>query len=221
MHAVHRLHRYLTVTPVAPTWTPQTVQQNWSVPLGRGNFIKAWGGSSPCGSRRVMPKLNGSRHKAAGPGRAARFLAPGPGSRNVDSSCRTEHGPSRRDPQGTSPNERDEHVRINTVRSSQPRDEGFALQGASATGGSAVTRRVRTARATAERLPSGVMPRSTSFEFGVGVPARMAHVNRAYVASNFVDGAYAHNQRRDHQARRCTLQNGLPAKSSAAHGVHG
>jgi hypothetical protein len=220
------LHCYETVTSGAPTWTPQSAQQNWSVSLGQGNFIKAWGGSSPCGARRVMPKLNGSRNEGIEQVRIERLLVLASSTRNVDSSCRIELGPSRRDPQGTSPNERDGHVRINTVRGSRHRgaDEEIALQGASATGGSAVTRRVRTARVTAERLPSGVMPRSTSFEFGVSALARLAHVNRAYVASNFMAGAYAHNHRREHPsrcARRCTLQNGLPAKSSAAHGVHG
>jgi hypothetical protein len=167
-----------------------------------------------------MPKLHGGRYEGIQRNQRLAFSA-----RNVIlDSCRIELGPPRRDPRGTLPSDGNERVRINTVRSSRPQDEKAALQGASATGGSAVTRRVRPARVTAERQPPGVMPRSTTFEFGVCALARMAHVNRAYAASIFGDDAYAHNHRREHPsrcARRCTLQNGLPAKSSAAHGVHG
>ena len=169
-----------------------------------------------------MPQLYGARYEEIQCGsRLPRLLF---SARNVILDvCRIELGPTRRDPRGISPYERSERVRINTALSSRPQDEVSALQGASATGGSAVTRRARPgmARVTAECLPPGVMPRSTTFEFGVGVLARLAHVNRAYAKSTFEDGAYAHNHRREHQTRRCTLQNGLPAKSSAAHGVHG
>jgi hypothetical protein len=212
------------VTSSAPTWPPQSAQQNWSHRRGRGNFIKAWGGSSPCGPGRVMPKLNGARYE--GIQRNPRDATAHSSTSNVIHVCRIELGPTRRDPRGHSLYERNEQVRINTVRCSRPQDEKkSALQGASATGGSAVTRRARradaVARVTAERQPSGVMPRSTTFEFGVSVLARMAHVNRACAESMFMDDAYAHNHRREHQTRRCTLQNGLPAKSSAAHGVHG
>ena len=201
--------------------SPKT-QENWSDHRCRGNFIKAWGGSSPCGPGRVMPKLNGARYE--GIQRDPRLHS---STRNVIDSCRIELGPTRRDPQGQLPDQ-GERVRINTVRSSRPQDEkNTALQGASATGGSAVTRRARpgTARVTAERQPLGVMPWSTTFEFGVSVVARLAHVNRACTWSVDPSGspgrAYAHNHRREHQTRRCTLQNGLPAKSSAVHGVHG
>ena len=156
--------------------------------------------------------------------------------------CRIELGPTRRDPQGHLPppnddaNDANGRARINTRPSHVDRSEPLgcqqrthktALQGASATGGSTVTRcaRPEAARVTAERQPSGVMPWSTTFEFGVSVLARMAHVNRACTWSVFNGRAYAHNHRREHHsnvmARRCTLQNGLPAKSSAAHGVHG
>ena len=205
----------------APTWAPQSTQEYWSDRRGRGNFIKAWGGSSPCGQfsiARAMPKSYGARH-----GGIKRSSRSSPPVRLVilDIS-RTELGLTRRDPRSASPIGPNARVRINTARSLRPRDEGSALQGASATGDSAVTRRSPVlARVTAERQPPGVMPRSTTFEFGVRVLARLAHVNRAYATSTSVSGAYAHNHRRDHQSRRCTLQNGLPAKSSAAHGVHG
>ncbi len=202
----------------APTWPPQTTQENWSERRVRANFIKAWGGSSLSGHfsiARAMPRSYGAR--AQGIQRNVRL---GPSVR--DNTSRTELGLTRRDPRSVSPIGPSERVRINTARSSRPRDEEAALQGASATGGSAVTRRAPAmAPVTAERQPSGVMPRSTTFEFGVSVLARMAHANRAYARATSVAGAYAHNHRRDHQPRRCTLQNGLPAKSSAAHGVHG
>ena len=175
------------------------MQEYWSKRRGQGNFMRAWGGWSGSGHfsvARAMPK----------------------------SYSRIELGLTRRDPRIASPFVTGERVRINTVRSSRPHDEHRALQGASATGGSTVTRRVRvlgTARVTTGRPAAGVMPRSAAFEFGVSVLARMAHANRAYVAVTPVPDAYAHNHRRDHRPRRCTLQNGLPAKSSAAHGVHG
>lgn len=210
------------MTALAPTWPPQTTQETWSDRRVRGNFIRAWGGLSVSGHfsiARAMSRSYGAR---------AREI-----QRNVrlgfsirDNTSRIELGLTRRDPRSASPIGPSERVRINTARSSRPRDvrneTRAALQGASATGGSAVTRRSPAmAHVTAERQPSGVMPRSTTFEFGVSVLARMAHANRAYVSSTPVAGAYAHNHRRDHQSRRCTLQNGLPAKSSAAHGVHG
>ena len=207
----------------APTWPPQTTQENWSDRRCRGNFIKAWGGSSLSGYfsiARAMPKVYGARNQ--GIQRSVRMGLSVPGS------SRSELGLTRRDPRSASPVGPSERVRINTAHSSRPRDDEkkTALRGASATGGSAVTRRTPAmARVTAERQPSGVMPRSTTFELGVSVLARMAHANRAYVSftsrSANVAGAYAHNHRRDEQSRRCTLQNGLPAKSSAAHGVHG
>ena len=87
----------------------------------------------------------------------------------VLSSCRIELGPTRRDPHGTFP---------------MPHEGKSVLQGASAKGGSVVTNRDQrrvSGRAVAahERQPSRVMPRSTTFEFGVSVLARSAHVNRA------------------------------------------
>ena len=167
-----------------------------------------------------MPKAYGARNQEI-----QRNLRLGT---SVRESSRIELGLTRRDPRSASPVGPIERVRINTARSSPPRDDEkeTALRGASATGGSAVTRRTPAmARVTDERQPSGVMPRSTTFELGVSVLARMAHANRAYASftslSANVAGAYAHNHRRDQQSRRCTLQNGLPAKSSAAHGVHG
>jgi len=181
-----------------------------------------------------MPKLDGARDEEI-----QRIGRLGFSTRNVILDiCRIELGPTRRDPRALLPsdanegNEPGERVRINTAcssRSDRRYENGkSALKGASATGGSSVTRRtcpITGARVTAERQPPGVMPRSTTFDFGVSVLARMAHANRAYATSTFEvgfgDGAYAHNQRRDHQSRRCTLKNGLPAKSSAAHGVHG
>lgn len=206
---------------LAPTWPPQTTQEKWSGRRGRGNFIKGWGGSSPCGHfsiARAMPKSYGARND--GIQRNVRLGLPV--CLVILDSSRIELGLTRRDPRSLSPIGPNARVRINTARFLRPRDERSALQGASATGGSAVTRRAsEMVRVTAGRQPSGVMPRSTTFEFGVSVLARMAHANRAYAASTSVDDAYAHNHRRDHQSRRCTLQNGLPAKSSAAHGVHG
>jgi hypothetical protein len=166
-----------------------------------------------------MPQLHGTRYE--GIQRNQRLAS---STRDVIlDSCRIKLGPPRRDPRGTTqPSEQYERVPINTVRCSRPQNEEAALQGASATGGSAVTRRARPARVTAERQPPGVMPRrSTTFEFGVRALARRAHVNRAYAESPCGDEAHAHNQRREDHTRRCTLQNGLPAKSSAAHGVHG
>ena len=218
------MQRSLAVTPATqngPTWPPQTTQQNWSGRRGRGKFIKAWGGSSLSGHfsiARAMPRSYGGRNQEI-----QRNLRLGT---SVRESSRIELGLTRRDPRSATPLGPIERVRINTARSSRPRGDEKALQGASATGGSAVTRRAPAmACVTAERQPSGVMPRSTTFEFGVSVLARMAHVNRAYATSSprmaRGAGAYAHNHRRDHQSRRCTLQNGLPAKSSAAHGVHG
>ena len=220
------MHSFFAVTrraSTAPTWPPQTTQENWSDRRCRGNFIKAWGGSSLSGYfsiARAMPKAYGARNQEIQ--RSVRM------GLSVRGSSRSELGLTRRDPRSASPVGPIERVRINTARSSRPRDDEkkTALRGASATGGSAVTRRTPAmARVTDERQPSGVMPRSTTFELGVSVLARMAHANRAYASftslSANVASAYAHNHRRDQQSRRCTLQNGLPAKSSAAHGVHG
>jgi hypothetical protein len=137
-------------------------------------------------------------------------------------SSRIELGLTRRDPRSHPPIGPNERVRINTARFPRPRDEDVSTVGRLRDGRlRSHTARINVVRVTAERQPAGVMPWSTTFEFGVSVLARMAHVNRACAAFISVDGAYAHNHRRDHQSRRCTLQNRLPAKSSAAHGVHG
>lgn len=213
---------------LAPTWTPQSALENWSARRARVNFSKRWGGSSPCGLGRVMPKLCGARYEGARE-RESRVARLAFSTRSVVLDvCRKELGPTRRDPLGTLPNDpyaRFERVRINSVRSSRPQARGRVASTAgrlrdgrlcSHTGA-----RAEAARVTAERQPSGVMPRRSSFEFGVSVLARMAQLNRAFAKSSFEDRASAHNQRREHQTRRCTLQNGLPAKSSAAHGVHG
>ncbi len=129
----------------------------------------------------------------------------------------------RRDPRGASSHESVPESAARISRAGQQGVQNSPLQRASATGGAAVTRRARphVARVTAERQPSGILPRSTTLDFSVRVFARVAPPNRACAAATLVDGAYAHNHRRAHQALRCTLQNGLPAKSSAAHGVHG
>lgn len=227
VRALHSLPGVTSITTnldSAPTWPPQTTQQNWSDRRVRANFIKAWGGSSLSGHfsiARAMPRFYGARTQGI-----QRILRLGFSVR--DNSSRIELGLPRRDPRSASPScgHRAERACAHQHRSSRPRVEATAvLQGASATGGSTVTRRSPAmVRVTAERQPSGVMPRSTTFDFGVSVLARVAHANRACAATTLlasVAGAYAHNHRRDQQSRRCTLQNGLPAKSSAAHGVHG
>ncbi|MDB5216642.1 MAG: hypothetical protein JWO86_4569 [Myxococcaceae bacterium] len=196
----------------APTWTPQSAQEKWSDRSGRGNFIKAWGVSSPTPSGRVMPKPYGARYE--GIQRDPRGILPLTVNLDV---CRIELGPSRRDPQGTLQN--------------RNRSGAFknALQGASAMGSFAVTRRV--SRRVSERRP-------TAFDFGVRVATRWAHANRACMQSAFILNAvctHASNHQREHRAssrpmtRRCSLQKGLPVSRSsievhvhsAAHGVHG
>lgn len=197
---------------IAPTWSLQTAQENWSDRRGRGNFIKAWGVSSPLAPGRVMPTLYGARLEEI------QRSAPRSGRiepRSVNLRRRIELGPLRRDPQGTP----------------TPEQQPTALQGASAMGGTAVTRRV--SRRVCERQPSALIRRSTTFDFGVGVATRMAHANRAFVRSSsrtnaalaaraLAEGlAYASNHRRGYDTRRCSLQNGLPAHSSALHEVSG
>jgi hypothetical protein len=182
----------------APTWSPQTTQENWSDRRGRGNFIKAWGVSSPCGPGRVMPKHYGARCGKIQ--RNERRISPRSVILDV---CRIDIGPTRRDPRGT--------------LSAETADQAAALQGASAMGSTVVYRRF-TAH---ECQPSGVMPWSTSFDFGVCVETRSAHANRASARPSHEGHAYASNHRRVTFTRRCSLQNGLPVHSSAAHGVHG
>jgi hypothetical protein len=237
LRSVRGLHRYRTVPAprlerrarrfeggqTAPTWSPQTAQENWSDRRARGNFIKAWGVSSPCAPGRVMPTLYGARLEEIQRSSSVRQRRRRSRSRSrrVDPRsvildiCRIELGPSRRDPQGTLTREQQQ----------------TALQGASAMGGTAVTRRV--SRRVCERQPSGLIRRSTTFDFGVSVATRMAHANRAFVGSfsrtsaalaarSLAEGlAYASNHRRGHDTRRCSLQNGLPAHSSALHEVSG
>jgi hypothetical protein len=201
------------VTPptatAAPTWTPQRAQEKWSDRSGRGNFIKAWGVSSPTPSGRVMPKPYGARYEEIQ--RDQRRILPLTVNLDV---CRIELGPSRRDPQGTT----------QKARSGRSGVGKNALQGASAMGSFAVTRRV--SRRVTERHP-------TAFDFGVRVATRSAHANRACMRSaSLLDaaGTHASNHRREDQStRRCSLQNGLPVSRSsievhvhsAAHGVHG
>jgi hypothetical protein len=197
---------------IAPTWSPQTAQENWSDRRGRGNFIKAWGVSSPLAPGRVMPTLYGARLEEI---QRSIQLSCRVEPRFVNLHCRIELGPSRRDPQGTLTREHRQ----------------TALQGASAMGGTAVTRRV--SRRVCERQPSTLIRWSTPFDFGVSVATRMAHANRAFVRSSsrtnaaraaraLAEGlAYASNHRRGHDTRRCSLQNGLPAHSSALHEVSG
>jgi hypothetical protein len=83
--------------------------------------------------------------------------------------CRIELGPSRRDPQGTLQNR------------NRPGDTQNVLQGASAMGSFAVTRRV--SRRVSERQPLLLYQRSTAFDFGVRVATRSAHANRACMQS--------------------------------------
>lgn len=182
----------------APTWTPQSAQQTWSDRPGRGNFIKASGVSSPAHSGRVMPKPYGARYE--GIQRDSRRVLPL--SVNLD-VCRSELGPSRRDPQGTLQNR------------NRSGDTQNVLQGASAMGSFAVTRRV------SRRV----------IAFGVRVATRPAHANRACMQSaSILDAACTHasnHRRQDQSTRRCSLQNGLHVFANkvrvpgAAHGVHG
>lgn len=208
----------------APTWTPQRAQQTWSDRSGRGNFIKAWGVSSPelltklaTLSGRVMPKSYGARFEAAHAcQRDLRRILPLTVNLDV---CRIELGPSRRDPQGT------------LQELSRLGDTKNALQGASAMGSFAVTRRV--SRRVSERQSSLFIERSTTFDFGVRVATRSAHANRACMRSASILVAactHASNHLRGVQStRRCSLQNGLSVArashgarvSSTAHGVHG
>lgn len=117
------------------------------------------------------------------------------------------------------------------------------LQGASAMGGSAVTRRRVTRRAprsrevnaTRGRLPSELILRSRTPDFGTidrRHVVRLAHVSRAFVQSASGACAYAPNHRRHRRAthhdarrcRRCPLQNGshAPVRGAATvHEVHG
>jgi len=169
-----------TLTRFAPTWPPQSAQECWSHHRCRGNFIKAWGGSSPCGSGRVMPQSYGARcegikrstlhERRAFPARIV-----------ILDVCRIELGPSRRDPQGTLQNR------------NRSGDTQNVLQGASAMGSSVVTRRV-SRRVTA---------------FGVRVATRPAHANRACMQSaSLLDAACTHasnHRRQDQSTRRCSL----------------
>lgn len=199
----------------APTWTPQSAQQKWSDRSGRGNFINAWGVSSPALSGRVMPKPYGARYE--GIQRDSRGVLPL--SVNLD-VCRIELGPSRRDPQGT--------LRKH-AKHEWSGDTQNVLQGASAMGSFAVTRRV--SRRVSERQPSLLIERSTSFDFGVRVATRSAHANRVCMQSaSPLDAACTHasnHRREDQSTRRCSLQNGLHVSANkvrvlgAAHGVHG
>jgi hypothetical protein len=212
------------VTPpaatTAPTWTPQSAQDKWSDRSGRGNFNDAWGVSSPARSGRVMPKPYGARYE--GIQRDSRRVLPP--SVNLD-VCRIELGPSRRDPQGTFR----KHAKHEWSGDTQN-----VLQGASAMGSFAVTRRV--SRRVSERQPSLLIERSTSFDFGVRVATRSAHANRVCMQSaSILDAAcrYTSNHQRgvkvaeDQSTRRCSLQNGLHVSANkvrvlgAAHGVHG
>lgn len=195
----------------APTWTPQSTQENWSHPPRGGNFIKAWGVPSNGHHRfstgfsgRVMPKplpaIQAPRceelHRLP-----PLLLAV---TRDV---CRIELGPTRRDPLGPLSQEKPNSV----------------LQGASAMGSFAVS-------SARECQPPGMKPGSTTFEFGVSVSRRPAHAHRAYVRSSMSCGfgcAYveerscASNHRRGHDTRRCSLQNELVVHSNATHGVNG
>jgi hypothetical protein len=195
--------RHATSPSGLPTLTPQSAQQNWSGDKGQGNFNEAWGSSSPRGSGREMPRLYGARFEGMGRNRAWCSL------RNVILDvCRIELGPSRRDPQRplSEPvfGARTSHV----IKS--------ALQGASAMGSFVVSRRASSAYA--ERQPLGVMPWSTTLDFGVSVEARSAHANRACVRSSPEDRAQASNHRRGHDTRRCSLHNWT---AKAVREVHG
>lgn len=200
----------------APTWSPQRAQEKWSDRSGRGNFIKAWGVSSPEHhplSGRVMPKPYGARFEAIQRDpRCARRISPR--SVNLD-VCRIELGPSRRDPQGTFQNRSGETKNV--------------LQGASAMGSFAVTRCVEETVTVSRR------------DFGVRVATRSAHANRACLrvafilnavckhASNHQDPIDVAKNAQHRSSRRCSLQNGLAVArashgarvSGTAHGVHG
>jgi hypothetical protein len=162
-----------------------------------------------------MPKRYGARNEGI-PGNVRRFST----VTVFLEVCRTKLGPLRRDPHGT----------FARSQVGPLPGEWAELQGASAKGGSVVTNRDDLV-ADHERQPSRVMPRSTTFEFGVCVLlARLAHVNRAssrLVVHQTARSEDASNHRRTTSrvarvgARRCTLQNGLPAHSRAAHEVHG
>lgn len=144
-----------------------------------------------------MPKLYGARYE--GIQRKSRCSVTLIVNLDV---CRIELGPSRRDPQG--------------ALSSQEEIKSV-LQSASAMGSFAVSRKRAASGALHERQPSGVMPRSTTFDFGVSVVTRSAHVNRAGTRLSPEDRAPAPNHRRGHDTRRCSLQN-LDCK---VHEVHG
>ncbi len=156
----------------APTWPPQTAQQNWSDRRPQRNFNKGWSGSSPHCSGRVMPKRS-----------------------VLELSLISVR---RRDPAGIA------------LRSSRPVTAG----------------RLRNGRLcgldSARTSASEAMPRSTPFEFRVSVETRPALLNRAFTSSPPGSGAECLSPSTGINTRRCTLQNGLPARESrAAHGVHG
>ena len=188
-----------SVKDAAPTWSPETEQENWSDRRRQSNFIKAWGGPSPCGSGRVMPHRYGARsggNQGQSLDSARRFSSATLTQRNLDVS-RIELGPTRRDPLGPlSLEEKHESV----------------LQSASAMGSFAVSR-------ASERQPSGTRPRSTSFDIGFSVTGRLTHVNRAFVrpsASMDVAG------RADASNHRQLSSFGSDRRCSFAHwGTHG
>jgi len=150
-----------------------------------------------------MPKLYGARcgenQRSQSDGRG---LLPRSVILNI---CRIELGRKRRDPLVTSSLATKKHKSV--------------LQGASAMGSFAVS-------SAPERQPLELILQSTTFDFGVGVATRLAHVNRAYVRSSLPDltgegRAYASNQRRGSISRRCILQNLDCQRRKSKWGTHG
>jgi hypothetical protein len=198
------------VIAAAPTSAPQTVQRLWSSRSPRCSFIRAWSARALDAARtnaRVMPNRYGAREVEMRGSLPALTVV----LHRVGSIRCTELGPTWRDPRGA-------------ARAFEPRTRRTrALRGASATGGSAVTSGSRfsleVVNATPERQPSELHLRSTTFEFGVSVLARSAHVNRA--PSSRSRGGSAHNHRRLNGERRCTLQMDCLLTAAQPHGVHG
>lgn len=146
-----------------------------------------------------MPKRHGARLERVNQAqRDRRCSVP---SIVTDGERRIDFGPSRRDPQGSLPEQ--------TTSS--------ALQRASAMGSAAVSPSRAARRVQPYRLPLG-SPNGTAMGLGVSVAARSAHANRAYVRSSHESGTYAPNHSRGHATRQCSLQN---VTDESVHGVHG
>ena len=121
------------LTPAALTWSPQTLQENWSDRLSERNLHKAWGGPSLRGLGRVMPNQYGARHSRLQLHRAA--------ARDMSIISRIELGPSRRDPQGiTLRAHGDERCASDVTRQAGTSNDSVP-QGASATGSLTVSHR--------------------------------------------------------------------------------